>query len=207
METNSTGWKQIQKEDAAKIQENDAAKNCAPLFQRTHRLHPERRWAQESSRARLLQIAGLAQPCVELTRGSGHIGEDRAVLRLESAAASTVAALGRSGVRTGAHRAPVLIEQDFPRGIKLLQQVKVALEGVTLNQGGSVIPTTFSLYDGDQGIQLLLKVPLATGTVYTINVTGVVDITGNAQSSFPSQSFTTGTGTDLVGDVRAAAVR
>jgi Bacterial Ig-like domain len=69
---------------------------------------------------------------------------------------------------------------------------------VTLNQGGSVIPTTVSLYDGDQGIQLLLKVPLATGTVYTINVTGVVDITGNAQSSFPSQSFTTGTGIGLV---------
>jgi hypothetical protein len=34
--------------------------------------------------------------------------------------------------------------------------------------------------------------------VYTINVTGVKDITGNTQSSFPSQSFTTGTGTDLV---------
>jgi len=41
-------------------------------------------------------------------------------------------------------------------------------------------------------------VPLATGTTYTINVTGVLDITGNAQSSFPSQSFTTGTGIDLV---------
>jgi hypothetical protein len=41
-------------------------------------------------------------------------------------------------------------------------------------------------------------VPLALSTTYTINVTGVLDITGNAQSSFPSQSFTTGTGTDLV---------
>jgi hypothetical protein len=72
-----------------------------------------------------------------------------------------------------------------------------SLAGVTLNQGSSVIPTTVSLYDGNKGIQLLPKVPLANGTVYTINVTGVVDITGNAQSSFPSQSFTTGTGTDL----------
>jgi len=73
-----------------------------------------------------------------------------------------------------------------------------SLEGVTLNQGSSVIPTTTTLFDGDQGVQLLPQVPLATGTTYTINVTGVVDITGNAQSSFPSQSFTTGTGTDLV---------
>jgi hypothetical protein len=88
----------------------------------------------------------------------------------------------------------------------LLQQVKVALEGVTLNQGGSVIPTTVSLYDGDQGIQLLPKVPLATGTVYSINVTGMVDITGNAQSSFPSQSFTTGTGADLVTPTVASTI-
>jgi hypothetical protein len=73
-----------------------------------------------------------------------------------------------------------------------------SLEGVTLKHGGSVIPTTMSLFDGDQGVQLLPLVPLATSTTYTINVTGVLDITGNAQSSFPSQSFTTGTGTDLV---------
>jgi hypothetical protein len=73
-----------------------------------------------------------------------------------------------------------------------------SLAGVTLKQGSAVIAATVSLYDGDRGIQLLPQVPLATGTVYTINVTGVVDITGNAQSSFPSQSFTTGTGTGLV---------
>jgi large repetitive protein len=73
-----------------------------------------------------------------------------------------------------------------------------SLQGVTLKQGGSVVPTTTSLYDGDQGIQLLPQVPLATSTTYTINVTGVMDITGNAQSSFSSASFTTGTGADLV---------
>jgi large repetitive protein len=73
-----------------------------------------------------------------------------------------------------------------------------SIGGVTLKQGSSVIPTTATLYDGDQGIQLRPSLPLAAGTVYTINVTGVKDITGNTQSSFPSQSFTTGTGTDLV---------
>ena len=69
--------------------------------------------------------------------------------------------------------------------------------GVTLKQGSSVVPTTTSLYDGDQGIQLLPLVPLAASTTYTINVTGVLDITGNTQSAFSAVSFTTGTGTDL----------
>jgi hypothetical protein len=73
-----------------------------------------------------------------------------------------------------------------------------SVAGVTLKLGSSVVPTTTTLYDGDQGIQLRPLVPLAASTTYTINVTGVLDITGNAQTSFPSQSFTTGTGTDLV---------
>jgi hypothetical protein len=72
-----------------------------------------------------------------------------------------------------------------------------SLAGVTLKQGSTVVPTTTSLYDGDQGVQLEPLVPLSAGTVYTINVTGVLDITGNAQSAFSSVSFTTGTGVDL----------
>jgi len=73
-----------------------------------------------------------------------------------------------------------------------------SLAGVTLKQGGTVVPISMSEFDGDQGVQLLPLLPLATSTTYTINVTGVLDITGNAQTSFPSQSFTTGPGTDLV---------
>ena len=73
-----------------------------------------------------------------------------------------------------------------------------SLGGVTLKQGSTVVPTTISLYDGDQGVQLEPLVPLTAGTVYSINVTGVLDITGNAQSPFSSVSFTTGTGIDLV---------
>ena len=73
-----------------------------------------------------------------------------------------------------------------------------SLAGVTLKQGSTVVPTTTSLYDGDKGVQLLPLVPLAPSTTYTINVTGVLDITGNAQSAFSAVSFTTGTGTDLV---------
>ena len=70
--------------------------------------------------------------------------------------------------------------------------------GVTLSQGGSAVPTTTTFYDGDQGIQLVPVKPLSPMTTYTINVTGVLDITGNPQTSYPSQSFTTGTGVDLV---------
>jgi hypothetical protein len=73
-----------------------------------------------------------------------------------------------------------------------------SIAGVMLKQGNSVIPTTATLFDGDQGIQLLPSVPLTPNTTYTINVTGVLDITGNTQASFPSQSFTTGSGADLV---------
>ncbi len=72
-----------------------------------------------------------------------------------------------------------------------------SIGGVTLKQGSSVVSTAATLYDGDQGIQLLPLMPLAPNTTYTINVTGVLDITGNAQTSFPSQSFTTGTAADL----------
>jgi large repetitive protein len=73
-----------------------------------------------------------------------------------------------------------------------------SLEGVTLTQNGSVVPSATSLFDGDQGVQLLPLLPLSPNAVYTINATGVVDINGNAQSSFTPTSFTTGSGTDLL---------
>jgi hypothetical protein len=73
-----------------------------------------------------------------------------------------------------------------------------SIGGVTLKQGSSVIPATAALSDGDQRLQLLPLTPLTSNTTYTINVTGVLDITGNAQTSFPSQSFTTGTTADLI---------
>src|SRR5208283_3503023 len=73
-----------------------------------------------------------------------------------------------------------------------------SLAGVVLKQGSSVISTTTSLFDGDKGVQLLPNAPLSPSTTYTINVTGVLDITGNAQSNFSAQSFTTGTGVDLI---------
>ena len=91
------------------------------------------------------------------------------------------------------------VPQNSPVQILFSEAVDAAsLGGVTLKQGSTVIPTTTSLYDGDKGVQLLPLTPLSANTTYTINVTGVLDITGNSQTSFPSQSFTTGSGISLV---------
>jgi YD repeat-containing protein len=73
-----------------------------------------------------------------------------------------------------------------------------SLGGVTLKQGSTIVPTTASLYDGDKVVRLLPLVPLAHNTAYSINVAGVVDITGNAQSAFTPVSFTTGAGVELI---------
>ncbi len=73
-----------------------------------------------------------------------------------------------------------------------------SLSGVTLKQGSTIVPTVTSLYDGDKGVILLPMVPLAPNTTYTISVTGVLDITGNAQSTFSPVSFTTGGGAELI---------
>ena len=132
----------------------------------------------------LMDISGNAQQtsfCVTFSTGTGSDTTGPVVQQISPPS-------GLTGVPINA---PVQILFNEPVS-------GASLGGVTLQQGSSVIPTTASLYDGNRGVQLLPNVPLTPGTVYTINVTGVVDITGNVQSSFPSQSFTTGTGTNLV---------
>ena len=73
-----------------------------------------------------------------------------------------------------------------------------SLGGVVLKKGGTVIPTIVTTFDGDQGVQLLPLAPLSPNTTYLFAATGVLDITGNGQSGFVPQSFTTGSGIDLV---------
>ena len=113
---------------------------------------------------------------------------------------------GSSTVTTG----PVVLQVSPPSGftgigtnswIQILWNEPIdaaSIGGVTLKNGSSLIPAVATMFDGDQGIQLLPLLPLTPNTLYTVNVAGVLDITGNAQASFPSQSFTTGTGADLV---------
>ena len=131
----------------------------------------------------LTDRSGNAQQnfCVSFLTGSGTDSTGATVLQVSPPS-------GLTGVPINA---PVQVLFSEPISAAVLG-------GVTLKQGSTVVPVTVSLYDGDRGIQLLPQVPLATATVYTINVTGVVDITGNPQSNFPSQSFTTGAGIGLV---------
>ena len=114
---------------------------------------------------------------------------------------------GSSTVTTG----PVVLQVSPPAGftgigtnswIQILWNEPIdaaSIGGITgCKNGSSLIPAVATMFDGDQGIQLLPLLPLTPNTLYTVNVAGVLDITGNAQASFPSQSFTTGTGADLV---------
>jgi hypothetical protein len=131
----------------------------------------------------MTDLSGNAQSnvCVSFSTGTGPITTGPSVVQVSPASAMT-------GVPINA---PVQILFNEPID-------SASMGGVSLKQGASVVPTTASLYDGNKGIQLLPTVPLATHTTYTINVTGVLDITGNAQTAFPSQSFTTGTSINLV---------
>jgi len=131
----------------------------------------------------ILNLSGMVQQpfCVSFLVGPSPITTGPSILQVSPPS-------GFTGLATNA-----LVEVLFSEQID-----GASTSGVTLKQGGSVVPTTTVLFDGDQGIQLLPLAPLAPNTTYTINVTGVLDITGNAQASFPSQSFTTGTGIDLV---------
>jgi hypothetical protein len=131
----------------------------------------------------MTNLSGITQKnfCVSFSVGAGPDTTGPSILQVSPPA-------GFTGVGTNA-----LIQILFNE-----QLDGASLTGVTLKQGGSTIPTITTLFDGNQGIQLLPLAPLASNTAYTINVTGVLDITGNAQSSAPSQSFTTGSGLDLI---------
>jgi hypothetical protein len=76
-----------------------------------------------------------------------------------------------------------------------------SLGQVSLQQGStcpaSLVPTTSSLISADTAIQLAPSLPLLPGAMYTLCVTGVMDVTGNTMASPVSSSFTTGTGIDL----------
>ena len=134
--------------------------------------------------------------CYNVTDLSGNLQQDFAVDFLSGTGTQTtgpsVAQISPPSTFTG-------VPLNAPVDILFSEAIDGAsLGGVTLKQGGSVIPTTTSLFDGDQGVQLLPLTPLSASMTYTINVTGVLDITGNAQSAFSAVSFTTGTGVDLV---------
>jgi len=130
----------------------------------------------------MMDISGNTQQnfCVTFYTGSGAVTTGPSVLQVNPPS-------GFSGV---AINAPIAVLFSEPID-------GASIGGIQLKQGGSVISTTATLFDGDQGVELLPLTPLSPNTTYTIVVAGVIDITGNTQTSFPSQSFTTGTGIDL----------
>jgi RHS repeat-associated protein len=70
------------------------------------------------------------------------------------------------------------------------------LGGVTLSPGSGTVNVSQNLTNGNQRLTLVPAVPLSPGTAYSLNVSGVQDLTGNLMS--PSTvSFTTGTVADF----------
>jgi RHS repeat-associated protein len=70
------------------------------------------------------------------------------------------------------------------------------LSGVTLSSGSGAVNVSQNLTNGNQRLTLVPVVPLSPSTSYTLNVSGVQDLSGNLMPSMTA-SFTTGTGADL----------
>ncbi len=70
------------------------------------------------------------------------------------------------------------------------------LSGVILSAGNSAVNVSPSLSSGNQRLTLIPAVPLSPSTSYTLNITGVQDLSGNLMPS-STLSFATGTGADL----------
>jgi large repetitive protein len=69
---------------------------------------------------------------------------------------------------------------------------------VTLSGAGGPVSTVPVLANGASAIILAPLVPLTESTLYTVNVSGVQDLSGNTQPAPVTTSFTTGTSADLL---------
>jgi YD repeat-containing protein len=72
----------------------------------------------------------------------------------------------------------------------------LTINHVTLSNGGTVNVLS-TLTNANQTLTLVPVVPLNTGTTYTVTVTGVQDLSGNALTASSTTKFTTGAGADL----------
>jgi large repetitive protein len=72
------------------------------------------------------------------------------------------------------------------------------LEQVELLSGGSPVPVTRSLTNGNRTLVLTPATLLAPGTSYTLSVSGVADTAGNVISGTTQATFTTGPGADFI---------
>jgi hypothetical protein len=92
---------------------------------------------------------------------------------------------------------------DQQAGVPISTQIVVRFDKIvnplTLNQvvlstAGVPVPVIRSLSNGGITLTLVPIVPLDAETVYTFSVAGVQDMSGNAQATAVTHSFTTGAG-------------
>ncbi len=88
-----------------------------------------------------------------------------------------------------------------PINAQVLVQFSEPVDGLTINQvtlsSGGTVNVTSQLTNGNQTLILEPVVPLNTDATYTIGVTGVKDLSGNAMTAPSTTTFTTGAGADL----------
>ena len=73
----------------------------------------------------------------------------------------------------------------------------LTLNQITLSGGGGAVNVLSRLSNANQTLTLIPVVPLNTNTTYTVSVSGVQDLGGNALTAPVTTSFTTGAGADL----------
>ena len=91
---------------------------------------------------------------------------------------------------------------QVPLNARIVIQFNEPVNGQTLNQvtlsaGGSSVSVFKTPVNGNQTLILLPVVTLSANTVYTLNVAGVSDFSGNTMSAAVSTTFTTGSGVDF----------
>ena len=74
-----------------------------------------------------------------------------------------------------------------------LDPTSVNVTTILLTANGQTVPSTISLSDGTQRVQLTPQAPLAPSTLFTVTISGLTDIAGNLIAT-QTTHFTTGTG-------------
>jgi YD repeat-containing protein len=88
-----------------------------------------------------------------------------------------------------------------PINAQVVVQFSEPVDALTVSQvtlsGGGTVNVTSTLTNANQTLTLIPVAPLNASTTYTISVTGVKDMSGNALTAPSTTTFTTGTGADL----------
>src|SRR6266850_977809 len=71
------------------------------------------------------------------------------------------------------------------------------LNQVTLSRGGTAVSVVRRLANGNQTLIVIPVITMSANTSYTLNITGVGDLSGHTMSSAVISSFTTGPGVDF----------